>query len=274
MAKKSRRRSGARGTLIDQALQDTHKKSVDDAIREQARMEPAHRHLQGLAREKVVACAQMWLAAIPDLGPMARATLERMVDMSMVAPLWDVTGERFRAHTVGHCALRIPELVFDWPAELNDAAFGIMRDLTAHALNGERGKFQEGRLVFAERFGVWYVLQSVAPDPDNAFPEVGKLLRGLATTPACLRVALVADRRDNGEVLAGGEAGTRALWRKRDGRDVFTGMVALPSPPSQKWLLTEQPCAIAQLVDPEGDILGKCVILSPGEALEAMREYD
>jgi len=274
MAKKSRRRSGAEGARFDQVLVDEQQKLAEDAARQKARMEPAHRHLQGLAREKVKACAQMWLVAVPDLGPMVRALLQRMVEHKTIAPLWEVTGGRFRAHTVGHCALRIPEVVFDWPAELEEAAQGILCDFMAMAMNGERDKFEDGRFVLAARFGVGYQLQSVVPDPDGAFPEVGKLLGGLATTPACLRLALIADRRDDGQVLAGGEEGTRGLWRKRNGRDCFTGLVALPSPPSYKWSLVEQPRAIARLVDPEGDILGKCVILSPGEALDAMREYD
>ena len=124
----------------------------------------------------------------------------------------------------------------------------------------------------AARFGIGYRFDAAAIDADGFSPEAALLFKQLGTAPPCRRLTLVADRREGGAVVLAGPT-AMAVYRKLQGVETFTGIVAV-APPSLSWNLVGQPRAMATLVDPDGEINGPCVILTPGEWLADMQQYD
>lgn len=85
------------------------------------------------------------------------------------------------------------------------------------------------------------------------------------------------DNLDHG-CIADNIEGTLAIWRKKDGRDVFTGIVRLPVA-SPDWLWLGYSFCHAELVNPPGtdgdrQSFGPSRVISPCQFLERMKLYD
>ena len=70
-----------------------------------------------------------------------------------------------------------------------------------------------------------------------------------------------------------GEDYIHALWRRKGGVEMFTGIVRLPVT-SESWEPRYDDCCFAKLVDRDGPLNGLCVVITPEEFLDAMAEYD
>jgi hypothetical protein len=70
-----------------------------------------------------------------------------------------------------------------------------------------------------------------------------------------------------------GEQHIHAYWRHKGGVRMFTGIVRFPVT-SKSWAPVYDDCCYAKLVDRDGPLNGLCVVITPQEFLEAMKEYD
>ena len=78
--------------------------------------------------------------------------------------------------------------------------------------------------------------------------------------------------------IIGNIAGTLAIWRKKDGIDVFTGIVRIPAT-SPGWAWLDYPFCMAELLHPwcsktDYQSFGPSRVISPAQFLERMRIYD
>lgn len=257
---------------LDAAISEACAGEIETERKASHQMEMAHKHMQKNARRRIVGAAKLWLVAVPEQSETLTRILKTMVVQRCIVPMGEVVGDRFKVHTIGMAALGFPELILDFPAELETHATELVHDLMAFAMNGERDKFSLDRHVFAARMGIAYRIDAADVDADKFCPEAALLFKQLATLPPCRRLTLVADRREGGAVVAAGPT-AMAVYRKLRGIKTFTGLVQV-SPPSLAWHMVDESFAMAKLVDPDGDIDGPCVILSPGEFLSEMQKYD
>jgi hypothetical protein len=78
------------------------------------------------------------------------------------------------------------------------------------------------------------------------------------------------DVREN--VVLAGVKGV-AIWRRRNGEEVFTGLVRTPLPPVS-WQEAGFEFGAVRLVDRAGPLDGECRVISPEAFLKIMRRYD
>ena len=100
--------------------------------------------------------------------------------------------------TAGMSIMGTPEVVVAWPAELHDAASGIVEDLMLSAMNGDVEKFEVERKVFAQRFGIGYTIVDASGSSDY-LPQLVFLKEHTQRRPGVpfvVRLDMVLDTRD------------------------------------------------------------------------------
>jgi len=288
MSKSNRRRTRERRvssppprSTVDAAVRDALTETVNEARKASRRMAPAHAFSQTAQRRKLVERAtgllqQLDPTNVPEHVPI-RDRLEAIVrdrDVILATQEGEDTSAimTFGMHLIGY-----PELVLRWPKVHAEAAREIVHDLVAAALNGARAKLQDQRRVFAMRLELSYSMEGRGL-PDLSTGEL-RVMHNLTSTfldstvPPTLALRLLVDSRE-GVVLKGvPEPEPFAIWCKKDGRDVFTGLVRLPFP-SKSFSALDMQFSVARLVDPAGALDGDRVILSPGEFMAELAQYD
>lgn len=255
-------------------------------------MAPAHRYLQRAARTKLAKRAgglagalEAALFATPggadgvewgNCDAVIAQQLRQAEERCEPAFLLDSDGDDARVVTVGLSLLGHPEVLIRWPKVHADAARDIARDLVIEVFNGEGAThLSDGRHCFAARFGLGYrVERSDAPGDQMFGGRLGALTAKWrhAGTPPTVTLRLILDVREGGVLLAGC-ADAMAIWRKKGGVDVFTGLVKLPVP-SVSWDAVGKSFSVASLKDIHGPLDGPCTIATPREFLAIMAEYD
>ena len=186
---------------------------------------------------------------------------------------------KLRIGTIGLTLLGQPEVLLKWPIEHAVAADGIIDDIIQGVLQADHQPIAHGRNVIAARYDCAYAMVDAHEVISGSLGALWTSIPALAQ-PFLSRVEhpvivlhFLVDLTE-GKVLPGGPQGmTMALWRKKNGLDVFTGIVQWPAP-SRSWQHANIPGTMARLVDPQGRIEGPCTILTPKEFIDAMAEYD
>ena len=252
---------------------------------EAARMRPAHEFMMRQNGEKVVRRARELLASSTSPEPLVKSILEHLVERegSPIINSEEIHEGSYAGKvlmgTVGMTLLGKPEVLLKWPVKHTEAAQGVMEDIVAGVMQNDHQPIVHGRKVLAHRYELAYAMV----DATSVIGDLGKLWTAF---PAATRRYRPNDSKECAVVvlhwiahlaedcvLSGGPQGTVAVWRQKGGRDVFTGIVKWPVP-SQSWRDAGFPGSMARLVDPEGDLMGPCRILTPQEFVEAMAEYD
>eukprot|EP00966_Prymnesium_polylepis_P329029 7384786-Prymnesium_polylepis.6 len=192
-----------------------------------------------------------------------------------------------RMATIGQNLLGASEVVLDWPGGMQDEAHAIIRDLVIETTNGERGKLQTGRRVFAAAHEVAYMITEAPPlgavankggvgagGESCLWAEMAEATaaRRPAGVPAAVNLELCVDVRAGAE-LRFEETEVRAVWARKKGKKVFTGMLALPLPPVC-WSSLGFNEGFARLRDPDGPLSGLCYVVTPEEFHTVMAEFD
>lgn len=252
-------------------------------------MAPAHAFMQTQNRNRLVARAAEVRAACaeahdpPTDGRNAAGFLVGAL-LDGITTKRDVERTQFKMPGGGVCVstfglglLGWPEIVIRWPADLREAALGIIRDIALECLNGVpyKQKVALGREVYAARYGVGYRVDELCPPGEDTvhhkFAVMGAKYRA-DDTPPFVMLSLAVDVRDDRD-LPGGVPGTMAVWRKRGGVPCFTGIVQIPLP-SPNWQQVDKSISFARLLDTSGDIDGPCRILSPAGFLAEIQQFD